>query len=109
MHGDLAGIIAILCVFGIPLSAIWTSHRRKMLMMQLQLRNQGDSGVRASVEALREEVRSLRETTMQYDLSFDSALQRMERRVDGLERRVVGGSTTSSVESNHAEEMRVGR
>lgn len=86
--GDLAGIIAILCVFGIPLSAIWTSHRRKVLELELQLRGQGDNGVRAEVEALRQEVRSLRDTSTQYDLSFDTALQRMERRVEGIERKV---------------------
>ena len=86
--GEFIGLIAILSVFGIPLSAIWTSHRREVLKMQLQMQNQGDSSLRASVEALREEVKSLRDTTLQYDLSFDNALQRMEQRVDGLERRV---------------------
>src|ERR1041385_960901 len=104
MHGEFIGLVAVLCVFGIPLSAIWTHHRRKVLELQLQLRNHGDSSVRASVDALREEVRSLRETTMQYDLSFDSALQRMEHRVDGLERRVNGVTTSPSVEATQAEE-----
>ena len=54
--------------------------------MKLQLNNQGDSGVRAELEALRHEVRSLRDTSMQYDLSFDTALQRMEQRVERMER-----------------------
>jgi hypothetical protein len=99
----LAGIIAILCVFGIPLSAIWTYHRRKVLEMQLQLRNQGDSGIRAEIEALKQEVRSLRDTTMQYDLSFDTALQRMDHRVEGLERRI------QSVNSEPLAELRNGR
>jgi hypothetical protein len=78
----------ILVVFSIPLLAIWTSHRRKMLEMQLQLRNQGDNGVRAELEALRHEMHSLRDTSTQYDLSFDTALQRMEHRVENVERRV---------------------
>jgi hypothetical protein len=84
--GDLAGIIGILCVFGIPLSAIWTHHRRKVLEMQLQLRGQGDTGRSAEFDALRQEVRSLRDTSTQYDLSFDAALQRMEQRVERMER-----------------------
>lgn len=84
----LTGMIAVLCVFGIPLSAIWTSHRRKVLALQLQLRGQGDNGLRSELEALRQEVRSLRDTSTQYDLSFDTALQRMEQRVVGVERSV---------------------
>ncbi|HLK58877.1 MAG TPA: hypothetical protein VKU00_20050 [Chthonomonadaceae bacterium] len=109
MPGEFVGLVAILCVFGIPLSAIWTHHRRKILEMQLQLRNTGDVGTRAEIAALREEVRSLKETTMQYDLSFDSALQRLERRVEGVERRVNGVGTSSSIEGSVVEEMRVGR
>ena len=73
--GDVIGLIAVLGAFAIPICAIVTSHRREVLKMKLHLQNQGDAGVRASLEALREEVRSLRDTTMQYDISFDNALQ----------------------------------
>ena len=83
--GDLPGVLAILMVFGIPMLAIWTGHRRKMLELQLQMRGQVDTNANAEIAALREEVRALRDTTMQYDLSFDAALQRMERRVQDLE------------------------
>jgi hypothetical protein len=88
MGDTLIALMGIICVFGIPLSVIWTTHQRKMVELQLRLRNEGDTTVRASVDALREEVRQLRDTSMQYDLSFDTALQRMEKRVEGLERRV---------------------
>ena len=98
MEHDFIGLIAVLCVFGIPLSAIWTHHRRKMLEMQLRLRNEGSSNVRTEVEALRQEVRALRDTTMQYDLSFDTALQRMEQRVEMIERRAISGETGSMAE-----------
>lgn len=84
----LIPILAILGGLGIPLSAIWTSHRREMIKMQMQMQSQGDANLRASIEALRDEVRDLKDTTMQYDLSFDNALQRMEQRMEGLERRV---------------------
>jgi hypothetical protein len=92
-------ILAILCVFGIPLSVIWTSHRRKMMELQLKLKQQGSSDVQGSINSLREEVRQLRDTTMQYDLSFDAAMQRMEQRVEGLERRVSTQPTTAVQES----------
>src|SRR5581483_2586261 len=99
----LIPIIAIIGIFGIPLSAIWTSHRRQVLEMQLRLQNQGDANVRAAIDDLRQEIKSLRDTTMQYDLSFDSALQRMERRVEALENRAVG------VNADSANDLRIGR
>ncbi len=98
MPEQLIPLFGMIFVFSIPRTAIWTSHRRKMLEMQMRLRNEGDAGVRTAVDALREEVRALRDTTTQYDLSFDTALQRMERRVEGLERRVNemdGGNITN--------------
>ena len=39
---------------------------------------------RAEFAALRAELASLRDTTTQYDLSFDTSLQRLERRVDQM-------------------------
>jgi len=95
------GVIAIIMVFSIPLAGIYAGYRHKMMELKLQLRNQGDSNLQAQVEALRQEVRSLRDTTMQYDLSFDTALQRMEARVEGLERRSgLGQDDTPSVQVN---------
>lgn len=84
----LIPFVAIIMGCSIPMLAIWSVHKRKMLEMQMRLNNQGDANLRASVEALREEVRSLRDTTTQYDLSFDTALQRMEQRIEGVESRV---------------------
>ena len=95
----MAGMFAMLCVFGIPLSAIWTSHHRKMMELKLRLNNHGDSGLRAELEALRQEVRSLRDTSTQYDLSFDTALQRMEHRVEGIERNVLSGHQVDNMQT----------
>lgn len=86
---DFVGLAAVVLVFGIPLSAIWTTHLRKMAELQLQMRHQTSNVSNNEMEALRQEVRALRETSMQYDLSFDTALQRMEQRVETLERRNV--------------------
>ena len=96
----LAGIVA---VFGIPIVAIVTEHRRKMIELQIRLKNEGSSAVAAQMDALREEVRSLRDTTMQYDMSFDTALQRMEQRMGHLERRV------GQVEGTNPNEISIGR
>ncbi len=83
----LVALMGCVFVFGIPLSLIWTSHKRKMMELQLRLRGDQDMGVRPELNALREEVRALRDTSMQYDLSFDSALQKMEQRMQSMERR----------------------
>jgi hypothetical protein len=91
------GVLAIMMVFGIPMLAIYTSHRREMMKMKLQMRNQADPSVVNAVEQLRAEVRSLRDTTTQYDVSFDSALQRLERRVDTLEIHAITARSESSV------------
>ncbi len=96
MPGELIPIIAIIMGCSIPISRIWADHQRKVLELKLKLQNQGDSGLRAEVDALRQEVRALRDTSMQYDLSFDTALQRMEKRVEAVERRNSGVATESN-------------
>ena len=85
----MEGVLAIVFVFSIPIVAIVTSHRRQMLEMKMRMQIQGDESLRATVEQLRTEVRSLRDTTTQYDMSFDTALQRIERRVDTLENHAI--------------------
>ena len=42
--------------------------------------------LRAEVSNLTKQLSSLRDTTTQYDMSFDSALQNFERRVETIER-----------------------
>ena len=91
--GEFVGLVAVLCFFGIPLSAIWGHNRRKMMELKLRMTQGDDAAVRASIEALRAEVKALRDTTMQYDISFDSALQRVESRVDRIERRALPATT----------------
>ena len=84
---ELIGLVSVGMVFGIPMLAIWTSHRRKMLELQIQLKGQNSNVSSNSIESLREEIRALRDTSTQYDVSFDNALQRIEQRVGSLERR----------------------
>jgi hypothetical protein len=99
--GQIIGLTAVVLIFGIPIIAIWTEHQRKVLEIKLKLTKKGDTGMIAELEALRQEVRSLRDTSMQYDLSFDTALQRMEQRVERLEGRGVITSQTD-------DQMRIG-
>ncbi len=79
-------VVLPLMVFSIPLVALYTHHRRKMEEMRMQRQSLLAKETQAEFAALREEIKALRDTTMQYDLSFDSALQGMEHRLTRLER-----------------------
>ena len=87
MFEALIPFFAIPFVFGIPIIAIWTTHIRKMKEMEISSgRSPGGMGS-TEIAQLREEVRQLKDTALSYDLSFDTALQRMESRMDGMERK----------------------
>jgi hypothetical protein len=89
----------------IPLLVLWTRHKRIMMEMQLMARGQANDNVTSAIEELRAEVRSLRDTSTQYDLSFDTAMQRLERRMDMLEKHAL--NTRHSQPENY--ETHIGR
>lgn len=86
--------VAIIVIFAVVLvisaMAIITEHLQKMAKIKAQGQQRGNEEILKAVETLRREVAQLRDTTTQYDVSFDSALQRIESRVESLERRVHG-------------------
>ena len=65
---------------------IWTHHRRKMEELRMQRGRIVSEDIRTEFATIRAEIRDLRDTAMQYDLSFDTALQQMDRRMNKLER-----------------------
>src|SRR3989442_1744055 len=82
--GEVIAIVAILCVFGIPIIAILSEHRRKMAEMGM-----GHGAANASLlnelRDLKRQMEEVRDTTTRYDLSFDTALQRLESRMTHME------------------------
>lgn len=86
MAGILALMIPIIALM-IPIVAIITSHRQRELEMRLKLQ-QGDGNVAAELRELKSQLADLRDTTTHYDMSFDSALQRIESRVGNVEQRL---------------------
>ena len=96
----VVSVVAIGCGTGIITE--WIKHRGKIAEMKLQARAKTDTNVQGSIDALREEMRAeiqaFRDTATQYDLSFDTALQRMEQRVEGLERRAIATETSQPAE-----------
>ena len=90
-----APAVGISCI--VPM-LIWTYHRRKMEELRMKGGRIISEDIRTEFATLRAEIRDLRDTTMQYDLSFDTALQQMERRVNHLER---AGYTDSEADTRH--------
>lgn len=67
----------------------WNETRLEIMRLKMQGQSSdGNSGLRAEVDSLRAQVNSLRDTTTQYDLSFDTSLQQMEQRMRMVEQRV---------------------
>jgi len=103
MDEHVVALFAIFCIFGIPLSIpllkIWTKHQKEMLEMRLRLQ-QSDGNVNTEIQALRQEILALRETSMQYDLSFDAAMQRLEQRVARTEQNMTYRPNYETREAN---------
>lgn len=83
--------LALVCValpamlIALPFYGMWSHHKRKMEELRLQSQGTVNHQMRAEMDALRAEIQQLRDTSMQYDLSFDAALQRVEQRVGHVE------------------------
>ena len=78
-------VLAIVCLFGLP---VWFHHQRKMAEMRMGRGDQAGQGLMAEMLHLRSQMAELRDTTTKYDMSFDSALQRIESRTGNLEERM---------------------
>jgi hypothetical protein len=75
----LAGSTLITCIV-----IIGTRAWQRVVSIQSQAQH-GNEHLVIEVQGLRKEVAQLRDTTTRYDLAFDTALQRMESRVENLE------------------------
>ncbi len=70
----------------IPLAWMIMHHKRKMEELRQKSERLMAAEIQGEFDKLRSEIRDLRDVAMQYDLSFDTALQQMERRVAHLEK-----------------------
>lgn len=64
---------------------IWNHYRRKHAEILAKSGNGLNAEIKAEFAAIRAEIHTLRDTTLQYDLSFDTSLQQMERRLISIE------------------------
>ena len=78
--------VPIAGALSIPLVAMYQHHKRKMEELRQKNHRLIAADMQSEFDKIRAEIRDLRDVTMQYDLSFDTALQQMEHRVAHLER-----------------------
>lgn len=90
MHWTIALIIVMpaTMLLSTPLYLIHTYHKRKMEEIRVRGSIEGNERVLQAVAEVKREMAQLRDTTTQYDMSFDTALQRLESRMDRAERQI---------------------
>jgi len=89
---DIVGLALIVCLFGsfvfVPITAMVLKHRKEMLQMELERRRLSNQEVVAQIEALRQELAQLRDTSTQYDMSLQANLEALQERVRMLEQQL---------------------
>lgn len=81
MEHSIVGLVAVVLIFGGPMFALWTRYQLERERIRQEKSDK-------AFEQIRLELAQVRETSTQYALSFEDALQRIERRLDSLEQRV---------------------
>jgi hypothetical protein len=98
MHGDFVALAAVIFIFGGGIIKYAIGEITKMVEMKTGESNRYNTETLQAVEALRRDVAALRETTTNFDMSFDAALTRLEGRVDrmdgNIERPAVAAATS---------------
>jgi TolA-binding protein len=86
---DIVALVVAIGIFGpgllIPITAMVIKHRKEMTAMELEKRRLSTQEVAKQIEALREEIAQLRETSTQYDMSLQANLESLQERVRALE------------------------
>lgn len=89
---DVIALVAVIGIFGpgllIPITAMVIKHRKEMMKMELEQRRLSNQEVFKQLEALREEIAQLRETSTQYDMSLQANLENLQERVRYLEQQL---------------------
>ena len=85
--GVIAVFIPIVALF-IPIVAIMAKHHHNLVEMRLKMHQQGDHSVMSEMLQLKAQIADLRDTSTRFDMSFDTALQRIEARTGKLEERL---------------------
>ena len=84
MFGMFMGLVAIVMIFGIPMLAIWTRHRKEVLQMQVDATAEKAAQYATSNKDLEDRVRVLERivTDGGYDVATQIEALRDQRRVE---------------------------
>lgn len=100
MHG-LSDLVEILGTFGGVALVILAGNKAKIdrmraerEIMQQSLAPRGESSS-AELQALKQQVSEMQNTSHQFDISFDAALSRLEERVNRVETKVAAAPTAA--------------
>lgn len=87
MPEEIIPVVAILVVFGAPITAYIINsllrHQREMAE-RLNRNTRDDAVIVAEIKALREEVAALKETVLSHSLSLDTSVDTVRRRLDEI-------------------------
>jgi TolA-binding protein len=92
----LIPITAIVLGIGSKIVSEVLSSQERRLEMRMRLKQGGSDQMTTQIAELRAEIASLRDTSHQFDLSFDETLTRMEQRVWRLETKSATSAAVSS-------------
>ena len=93
---------ALLFGVSIPIVALITSHLREMAKIKARQGTELSAEVRAELNEIKQHLSELREMTTKFDLSFDTALTRLEERVERVEQRQSAASSRAGEEARVA-------
>jgi aspartate carbamoyltransferase catalytic subunit len=86
-EGEVIALAITTFTLLIGLPSVIFRHLRQMAEIKLKTeqQNMGSQKVLSEIQELKTQMAALRDTTTRYDMSFDTALQRLESRVANLE------------------------
>lgn len=89
---EIVALAAVIGVFGpvlfIPIIGMVLKHRKEMLQMEIEKYRLSNQEVAKQIEALRQEIAQLRDTSTQFDLSLQANLENLQERVRYLEQQI---------------------
>jgi len=100
----ITGLVITGLVLALPFYAIWTYHKRKLEEIRAHRDVRVTEETRRAMDELRQEFKQLRDNSSAYDVSIDTALQRLESRINNVEQR---SRYSESVEQSN--QIQVGR
>jgi hypothetical protein len=82
--GQFIGLVSVIMIFGIPMLAIWTKHRKEVMQTQLQLTAEKAAQYATNNQELEDRVRVLERivTDKGYDVATQIEALRDQRQVD---------------------------